>query len=79
MRRCSPQPPSPVRTGYHPRGAYETTPPTNLPMPGSPATTGRSLAQTKDHVGLPIADILATISQTGANRVFVDYLQRTTP
>ena len=48
-------------------------------MPGSPATTGRSLAQTKDHVGLPIADILANISQTGANRVFVDYLQRTTP
>ena len=48
-------------------------------MPGSPATTGRSLAQTKDHVGLPIADILATISQEGVNRVFVDYLQRTTP
>ena len=48
-------------------------------MPGSPATTGRSLAQTKDHVGLPIADILANISQEGANRVFVDYLQRTTP
>ena len=48
-------------------------------MPGSPATTGRSLAQTKGHVGLPIADILANISQEGANRVFVDYLQRTTP
>ena len=32
-------------------------------MPGSPATTGRSLAQTKDHVGLPIADILANISK----------------
>ena len=41
-------------------------------MPGSPATT-------KDHVGLPIPDILANISQEGANRVFVDYLQRTTP
>ena len=52
---------------------------TTANMPGSPATTGRSLAQTKDHVGLPIADILANISQTGANRVFVDYLQRTTP
>ena len=48
-------------------------------MPGSQATTGRSLEQTKDHVGLPIADILANISQEGANRVFVDYLQRTTP
>ena len=48
-------------------------------MPGSAATTGRSLDKTKDHVGLPIPDILANISQEGANRVFVDYLQRTTP
>ena len=52
---------------------------TTANMPGSAATTGRSLAQTKDHVGLPIPDILANISQEGANRVFVDYLQRTTP
>ena len=41
-------------------------------MPGSPAPT-------KDHVGLPIPDILANISQEGAHRVFVAYLQRTTP
>ena len=52
---------------------------TTANMPGSAATTGRSLEQTKDHVGLPIPDILANISQEGANRVFVDYLQRTTP
>ena len=48
-------------------------------MPASPQAPDRSMEQIKGHVGLPIADILANISQTGANRVFVDYLQRTTP
>ena len=48
-------------------------------MPASPQAPDRSMEHVKDHVGMPIADILANISQEGANRVFVDYLQRTTP
>lgn len=35
-------------------------------------------ANTKGHVGLPVKEILANISHRGANKVFVDYLQRTT-